>query len=112
MAARPTHRLWAAPVTHLLTVALLAACGPTFDAPPPTRPGAGGAPAAPLAGWRPLRPRAHRRRPCGNQGRGVEFAYRSGSHPAPAKAGAPPSRGRPCLTDDPAGVLQTVEPCL
>jgi hypothetical protein len=287
MAAQPTHRLWAALVTHLLTVALLAGCGPTFDAPPPTRPGAGGPPPLPSSagalygrvltadglaatrstvnlvqirpgdtlfavfslGFGCLLPNACANRssarvssegaytfpaqavqpdlrsvvtatltPLDDQwtgpqtsagltdaadpqevpdlvawepeltvaatgtdlrvrwaplsigglsgpdvtytldavlgetgsplvrvaapsrsteaaidarqfedgryhfvvsaetkvaidGRDVEFAYRSGSHPAPAKTGAPPSRGRPCLTDDPAGVLQTVEPC-
>ncbi|MGH2721628.1 MAG: hypothetical protein ACRDJO_08500 [Actinomycetota bacterium] len=44
-------------------------------------------------------------------GRDVEFAYRSGSHRAPVAAGAPPSRGRPCLTDDPGGTLHAVDPC-
>jgi hypothetical protein len=44
-------------------------------------------------------------------GRVVELTYRSGSRQVPVRAGAAPSRGRPCLTDDLRGVLHAVEPC-
>ncbi|MGH2688254.1 MAG: hypothetical protein ACRDKW_05545, partial [Actinomycetota bacterium] len=52
MAARPERRRRAAPVAIVLLSVLtaLAACGPTFDAPPPQGDGSGGPPPLPSPG--------------------------------------------------------------